>query len=141
MCLRAEGIVDHGQDRTRRLYGRVVLAWLLGVFLLPAALTGLLTWAADARCDAGATDCSWGLEVLLVLPVLALSLVTVGPLAVYLLLHRLGDPLAGSTTRWVLLLVLGMVPAVFVLAGFALLLPPLGGRYLALRRAVPARRE
>lgn len=136
--------MDHGEYRTRRLYGRVVLAWLLGVFLLPGALAGLLSWAADARCDAGATDCSWGLEVLLVLPVLARSLVTVGPLAVYLLLRRLGDPLAGSTTGWVLLLVLGMVPAVFLVRGFAILLPPLGGRYLALRRsprAVPSRRE
>ena len=135
--------MEHG-DRTRGLYGRVVLAWLLGVLLLPGVVAVLLSWAADSRCDAGATDCSWGLEVLLVLPVLAFSLVTVGPLAVYLLLRRLGDPLAGSTAGWALLLVLGMVPAVFLVRGLAILLPPLGGRYLAVRRSkrtVPAPRE
>ena len=133
--------MEHGEDGTRGLYGRVLLAWLLGVFPLPGALAGLLSWAADARCDAGATDCSWGLEVLLILPVLAFTLVTLGPLAVYLLLRRLGDPVAGSTARWTLLLVLAIVPAG---VGLALLLPPLAGRYVALRRSrrpLPTRRE
>ncbi len=121
-----------------------MLAWIVGVLLLPGAVTALLSWAADARCDSGATDCSWGLEVLLILPVLAFSILTMGPLAVYVLLRRLGDPLAGSTARWVLLLVLAVVPVAFFVRGLAFLVPPLAGRYLALRRAprsVPAARE
>ena len=127
--------MEAGDHPTRGLYGRIVLAWIVGVLLLPGVLTALLSWAADARCDAGATDCSWGLEVLLILPVLALSFVTMGPLAVYLLLRRIGDPLAGSTARWAIVLLLATLPAAFFVRGLALLLPPLAGRYLALRRA------
>jgi hypothetical protein len=41
------------------------------VLVPPGAVALALFWAADARCDSGLTDCSWGLEVLLILPVLA----------------------------------------------------------------------
>ena len=117
-------------------YGAVFLSWVAGVVLPPLAVALPLLWAADARCDSGMTDCSWGLEVLLILPVLALSLVTMGPVAVRLVLGRLKDPLAGSTARWALLMVPACVPLLFLLRGPGLLfIPPLAGRYLALRRA------
>jgi hypothetical protein len=83
--------MEDGDDHSPRgLYGRIVLAWTVGVLL---------------------------------------------PIAAYLLLRRLGDPLAGSTARWALVLILAMVPATFFVRGLALLVPPLGGRYLALQRS------
>lgn len=118
-----------------RRYGRTLLAWVLGVLGPPLAAAALVALEVSTRCQADSVDCSWGLEVLLILPVLFVSLVTVGPWAVYAALRRAGDPLAGSTARWALLLVVPSIPVVALTGGMALVvLPPLGGRSLALRR-------
>jgi hypothetical protein len=99
------------------------------------AAGALVALEVSTRCQADSVDCSWGLEVLLILPVLFVSLVTVGPWAVCASLRRAGDPLAGSTARWALLLIVPAIPLVGLTGGGALLLlPPLGARALARHR-------
>lgn len=116
-------------------YGRVVLAWVLGVLGPAVGVLVALMAAAEARCDSGATDCSWGLEALVVIPVALLSCVTFGPLAIYLALRWAKDPWAARTTGFALALVLPSVALSFI-GGIALLVgPPLGGRYLVMRNA------
>jgi uncharacterized membrane protein YhaH (DUF805 family) len=123
-----------------RHYGRTLLGWTLGVLGPPLAAAALVALEVNTRCQADSVDCSWGLEVLLILPVVFVSLVTVGPWAVYASLRRARDPLAGSTARWALLLLVPSIPVFLVTGGIAfLLVPPLGGRALALRRHHAAR--
>ena len=118
-----------------RHYGRTSVAWALGVLGPALAAAALVALEVRTRCQADSLDCSWGLEVLLILPVLFVSLVTVGPWAVYAALRRARDPLAGSTARWALLLVVPSIPVVGLTGGGALLLlPPLGARALARHR-------
>ena len=118
-----------------RHYGRTLVAWAVGVLGPPLAAGALVALEVSTRCQADSVDCSWGLEVLLILPVLFVSLVTVGPWAVYASLRRARDPLAGSTARWALLLIVPSIPVVGLTGGVALLLlPPLGARALARHR-------
>ena len=119
-----------------RHYSRTLVAWALGVLGTPLAAAALVAVEVSTRCQAESVDCSWGPEVLLILPVLFVSVVTVAPWAVYAVLRRAGDPLAGSTALWALLLVVPSIPVVAVtgMGGAILLLPPLVGRALALRR-------
>jgi hypothetical protein len=126
---------EDGTHDVGRHYGPTLVAWALGVLGPPLAAAALVALEVSTRCQADAVDCSWGLEVLLILPVLFVSLVTVGPWAVYASLRRSRDPLAGSTARWALLLVVPSIPLVGLTGGVALLLvPPLGARALALHR-------
>lgn len=125
---------DRSPDVARR-YGRTLLAWALGVLGPSLAAAALVALEVSTRCQADSVDCSWGLEVLVILPVVFVSLVTVGPWAVYAALRQSRDPLAGSTARWALLLVVPSIPVFLVTGGLALLVvPPVGGRALARRR-------
>ena len=111
-----------------RRYVQVVVAWAVGAAVIPAVSTYALSKAADARCDSGMTDCSWGLEALIILPVLVLSLLTMGPLAVYLYLRRKGDPAAGATAGWALVCIPPSVALILFTGGLGVLVfPPLRG--------------
>jgi hypothetical protein len=129
----------------KRRYVRVVVSWAVGAAAVPALLIYALSEAADARCDSGMSDCSWGLEVLLILPVIVLSLLTLGPLALYLSLRRAHDPIAGATTGWAMVCLPASAPLLVVTGWLGLLvIPPLGGRSIALwreRRWATPRRE
>jgi hypothetical protein len=119
-----------------RRYVHVVVAWALGASVIPALFTYALSEAMDARCDSGMTDCSWGLDVLLILPVIVLSLLTMGPLGLYLYLRRKRDLVAGATTGWALVCIPASIPLLMLSGGLGILVfPPLGGRWIALRRA------
>lgn len=118
-----------------RRYRQTLTAWAVGILGPSLAATALVALEVSTRCQADSVDCSVGPEIVLVLPVLLVSLVTVGPWAVYASLRRAGDPLAGSTAQWALLFVVPSIPLVALTGGAALLLvPPLAGRSLALRR-------
>jgi hypothetical protein len=121
----------------KRRYVQVVVAWVLGAAAIPALFTYALGKAMESRCETGMTDCSWGLEVLIIIPVILLSLLTMGPLAMYLYLRRKGDPVAGATTGWALVCIPTLLPLLLLarVPGLVVWLPPLAGRWFALRRA------
>lgn len=117
-------------------YVRTFVAWLLGVAVPPLVSLALIFLAVSARCDDDAIDCSWGLEVLLLLPVVFLCLFAVGPAAVYCALRLVRDPLPGRTVKWAVVVTLPSLALAVLTGGLALLvLPPLGGRYMALRQS------
>ena len=137
---RAEPGPDH-RSVTPRRYVRTFLAWSAGA-LVPPLLVGLalLAWSRSV-CSPDATDCDWGLQYLLVIPVLAVTMLGVGPVGAWAALRRIGDPAAGATALWTagfgaVCLVLALVLVLVLPAALAvLLLPPLAGRYIALRRS------
>ncbi len=112
-------------------YGRVLLAWLGAVLVPVFGLVLAYSAALSHRCGPGRVDCSWGLDVLLLIPLALVVGLTVGPLAVYVTLRLSGDRRrAARTAAFAAALV---IPSL-VLGGVGLLVaPPLGGRYLALR--------
>lgn len=115
-------------------YGRTLAAWLIGTLTPPiVTLVALAIWV-NARCSPESVDCSWGFEFLLAIPVYGLSLITLGPLGVYLALRWARDPLAARTAWWSLALVVPSLPALLVFGLGEGLIPPLAGRYLALRK-------
>jgi hypothetical protein len=119
-----------------RRYGAVLLTWLVAA-LGPAALAviAIVAWV-DHVCGDSATDCSWGFELVLAVPVLCVGVIATGPAAVGRLLRRRGDPYADATQRYVL--IAGCVSLLLSVVTYGLaiaVLPPLLGRYLALRRA------
>lgn len=119
---------------TGNRYGRTLLAWAVAVALPPLVVVVLLIRAISARCGPDSVDCSWGFEFLIAIPVLLACMLTLGPLAVYLALWFGDDPLAGRTVLWAYVLVVPSAALALVTAGIVVfVLPPLGGRYLALR--------
>jgi uncharacterized membrane protein YhaH (DUF805 family) len=131
------GIDEAG--RRRRRYWRTLGAWVLVVAGPPLGAIGAVAVMVSSQCRPDSVDCSWGLEYLLAVPVLVLCALALGPACVYAVLHRVGDPLAGSTGRWALVLALpSLVLAAVMWQTLGLpvfVLPPLVGRFLALRRA------
>lgn len=55
-----------------------LLGWVAGGLAAPVAMTVALVVAVDAMCQ-GASDCSWGFELILVLPVLVGCFFVLGP--------------------------------------------------------------
>jgi hypothetical protein len=79
-----------------------VLGWVAGGLAAPVAMTAALLVAVDAMCQ-GASDCSWGFELILVLPVLVGCFFVAGPRLVGRFIARRVDPSlsrrASRTTR------------------------------------------
>lgn len=121
-------------------YGRVFLAWAAGL-LGPALVALAVAYVADysgSGCISFLFDCVTGLDAVLLVavPFLLLSSLTVAPLAVYVSLRMGHDALAARTA--VLSLAVA-VPAVVLSAVLfpgglpVLAAPAVGGRYAALR--------
>ena len=72
-----------------RDYGIALAAWFSGAIATPFVLTGLLIAANIAVCGSDSTDCSWGFELLLVVPVLLWTFLVTGP---RLIGRWVGDP-------------------------------------------------
>ena len=115
-------------------YTRVVLAWAVPALVPSFVAVVLIAMAIEAICGDDSTDCSWGFELLLVIPVLLFSMIVLAPLSVFATLRRVGDPLATRTTFWALGLVVPSIALAYVTFGIAIVVvPPLAGRYFALR--------
>ena len=75
----------------RATYLAALLGWVAGGLAGPVAATAALVAAVDAMCR-GASDCSWGFELLLVLPVLVGCFFVAGPRLVARVIARWVDP-------------------------------------------------
>jgi hypothetical protein len=108
-------------------YLAALLGWGAGGLAAPVAMTAALAVAVAAICE-GASDCSWGFEFVLVLPVLAGCFFVAGPRLVGRFIARRVDPslsrrasrtTTGSAAVALFLLYLGAGSG---LAGFSLML-------------------
>lgn len=68
-----------------------LLGWVAGGLAGPVAATAALVAAVDAMCR-GASDCSWGFELILVVPVLVGCFFVAGPRLVGRFMARWVDP-------------------------------------------------
>lgn len=77
--LGAEEAVDLGHAVTvRGTYAAALFGWVAGGLAGPVAATAALVAAVDPMCR-GASDCSWGFELILVVPVLIGCFFVAGP--------------------------------------------------------------
>lgn len=86
-----------------KIYGAALSGWLLGGLAPPVVVAAGVMVAVDAACDSS-TDCSWGFELVLVVPVLLGAFIGTGPALVGRLVAAWVDPSASArairTTRW-----------------------------------------
>ena len=119
-------------------YGRVLAAWLVGAFGPASAM--LVYYRNGPDCEGGGFyGCRWGIDGLDGIGIVSafiISLVTVGPLAIYVVLRAAGDRLSARTAG---LTVAFAVPVGLTASflGIGALAPlaavSIGGRLVALR--------
>ena len=73
-------------------FAAALFGWVVGGLAAPVGATVLLAYVVDALCG-DRTDCSWGFELVLVVPVLLVCFFVMGPLLV-------GELLAKEAGMW-----------------------------------------